>query len=93
MRNEEGDFPQICKKSFQANLTDIQGEINPRELERLGRLNYPLHKKPGDSFYSSISWEDALEEVIEKFKETNPARTFFYSSGRSSQSDTGTSLL
>ncbi len=100
MRNEAGDFPQICKKSFQAQLTDIQGEvkqeffqetsllklrdINPRELERLGRLNYPLHKKPGDSFYSTLSWEDALKKVIEKFKETNPARTFFYSSGRSS---------
>ncbi len=100
MRNEVGDFPQICKKSFQAQLTDIQGEIkkkfflekdllqlreiSPKELERLGRLNYPLYKKSGDSFYSPIVWEDALKIVIEKFKDTNPARTFFYSSGRSS---------
>ena len=60
MRNEEGIFPEICKKSIQAQITDIQPEIPPelfeeisieefnsydgKKLERLGRLNYPLYK-------------------------------------------------
>ena len=55
MRNESGTFPEVCKKSFQAQITDIQKpiptkiftnksieefkSIRPRMLERLGRLN------------------------------------------------------
>ena len=55
MVNEAGDFPEVCKKSFQAQLTDIQPpipealfqktpiinfkKVPARELERLGRLN------------------------------------------------------
>ncbi len=58
MVNEAGSFPEICKKSIQSQLTDIQNPIpenlfrdntiaqfkamRPRDLERLGRLNTPL---------------------------------------------------
>tara|TARA_B000000460_G_scaffold999_1_gene611 strand:- start:151 stop:483 length:333 start_codon:yes stop_codon:yes gene_type:complete len=61
MTNELSSFPEICKKSIQAQLTDIQQaipeslfqnntiadfkQITPRKLERLGRLNTPLYKK------------------------------------------------
>jgi len=100
MTNEAGTYLEICKKSIQAQLTDIQDEI-PREvfaqksigelagmpplkLERLGRLNYPVYKKNGESHYSPISWEEALETASEHFKAASPNRTFFYSSGRSS---------
>jgi molybdopterin-dependent oxidoreductase alpha subunit len=100
MRNEAGEFPEVCKKSFQAQLTDIQPEIplslfkeksiadlkalRPMELERLGRLNYPLFKKKGGTHYEPLSWDAALERIIVKFKATDPERSFFYSSGRSS---------
>lgn len=100
MRNELGDILQYCTKSVQAQLTDIQKPIpvslfkeqsiaelrnlSPQKLERLGRLNHPLYKKPGDTHYTPISWNEALEKVIYRFKETPPDRTFFYSSGRSS---------
>jgi molybdopterin-dependent oxidoreductase alpha subunit len=100
MRNEAGEYPEVCKKSFQAQLTDIQPEIplslfkeksisdlralRPMELERLGRLNYPMIKKKGGTHYEPLSWEDSLERIITKLKATNPERSFFYSSGRSS---------
>ncbi|NOR88252.1 MAG: FdhF/YdeP family oxidoreductase, partial [Bacteroidales bacterium] len=100
MTDEMGHKFEICKKGFQAQLSDIQPSIpsdfftknsieklkntSGRLLEKLGRLNMPLYKAKGDSHYSSISWEQALEKIIEKFKSTKPERSFFYSSGRSS---------
>ena len=100
MRNEEGIFPEICKKSIQAQITDIQPEIPPelfekisieefnsydgKKLERLGRLNYPLYKSKNNSHYSVLSWEDALQITAQRLRTVHPDRTFFYSSGRSS---------
>ena len=100
MTNETGHFPEICKKSIQAQLTDIQlaipdsvfrdttiselKEISPRKLQQMGRLNTPLYKSREDEKYSPISWDEALVKIVSKLKEVSPDRTFFYSSGRSS---------
>jgi len=100
MFNEFGEGLEICKKSIQAQLTDLQPEIDPsiftnssikqlrelkaRELEQLGRLNYPLYKNRNDTHYKVIDWEEALSRVISAFKRTDPSRAFFYASGRSS---------
>ncbi|MFK5855555.1 MAG: FdhF/YdeP family oxidoreductase [Bacteroidota bacterium] len=100
MTDEMGHKLEICKKGFQAQLTDIQSPIpselfqkksiedfqnmSARLLEKSGRLNTPLYKDKGDSHYSVISWEHALEKIIERYKATKPERSFFYGSGRSS---------
>ncbi len=100
MTNEAGHGLEICKKSIQAQLTDIQPgiknsffkentitqiqQIRPRELERLGRLNQVLYKQKGDSNYSVIDWPAAFEIMEKRFKSTTANRSFFYSSGRSS---------
>jgi len=100
MTNESGTYFEVCKKSIQAQLTDIQEEIpktvfseksiaelralRPLELEQLGRLNYPLYKSKGDTHYSPISWDEALNSTSTNFRGTDPNRTFFYTSGRSS---------
>lgn len=100
MTNETGNFPEVCKKSFQTQITDIQSPIPEklfheksitefrnmpaRLLERSGRLNTPLHKNKGDSFYSPISWDVAIEKIVDRLKETSADRSFFYCSGRSS---------
>lgn len=100
MVNEAGEKLEICKKSMQAQLTDIQPGIpkpffsdnsieklknlSGRELERLGRLNDPLFKSKGDTHYRVISWNEALQKSVTGFKATKPDRSFFYASGRSS---------
>jgi molybdopterin-dependent oxidoreductase alpha subunit len=100
MINEANDHLEICKKSLQAQLTDLQKaipsnffaktkieairQIKPKDLERLGRLDNPIYKRPKDAYYVPITWADAYEKLIAKFKATNPNRSFFYSSGRSS---------
>lgn len=100
MTDEIGNKAEVCKKSFQSQLTDIQKAIPSklfqeksitdfkntpaRLLEQLGRLNNPVFKAEGDSHYSTISWEKAIEKIANKLKLTPPERSFFYSSGRSS---------
>ena len=100
MKNEVGKFPEICKKSIQAQLTDIQDPIpislfennsildlqgiRPRELARAGRLNTPLFFSNSSDRYIPIKWDEALKLVTDYFDSVSPGRTFFYSSGRSS---------
>jgi len=100
MVTEDGDSPEVCKKSFQAQITDIQSPIPesiftsssieelkitpPRLLEQMGRLNTPLYKNSGDSHFTPVSWDEAIDKIVNRLKKTNPGRSFFYSSGRSS---------
>ncbi len=99
MTNELGEFPSVCNKSVQAQSSDVQGaiplpvfehtiddiaELSPRELERLGRLDTPLHRAPGAARLVPIGWDEALDLAAARLGEVRPERTFFYSSGRSS---------
>ena len=67
MRNEAGHFPEVCKKSLQAMVADMQAgphpdffprfsiaqlrSLSPRELEWCGRLAEPSLRGPGDTHY------------------------------------------
>ena len=99
MTNELGEFPSVCNKSVQAQSSDTQAaipleifehtldelrELDGKEMEHLGRLNTPLYKKAGDDKLSPVSWDEAMALAVERFKATDPDRSFFYSSGRSS---------
>ena len=100
MTNETGHYLEICKKSIQAQLTDIQHPIPeemfqnttidqfksvpPRKLVRMGRLNTPLFHSSEKQYYEPMCWKEALEKITTTLKRTDPDRTFFYSSGRSS---------
>jgi molybdopterin-dependent oxidoreductase alpha subunit len=99
MTNEKDEFPSVCNKSIQAQSTDIQEpipidlfnhtlddfkQLSAYELEHLGRLNNPLFKSADGNKYSPVTWDFALDKMARAFSSTNPERSFFYSSGRSS---------
>ena len=100
MRNEAGHFPEVCKKSFQAMVADMQGalrpgffqaisldqlrSLSPRELEWSGRLTQPLYAGPIDTHYRAITWDEALTRLADRLKRQQPDESFFYASGRSS---------
>lgn len=99
MTNEKDEFPSVCNKSIQAQSTDIQApipedlfthtlddfkQLSAYEIEHLGRLNTPLFKSAESNKYSPVSWEFALDKMARAFAATDPERSFFYSSGRSS---------
>ena len=99
MTDELGEFPSVCNKSVQAQSTDIQPpipeqifrhpirelkELSGHEMEHLGRLNTPIFKERGADGYQPITWDEALAIAVDRFATPQPDRTFFYSSGRSS---------
>ncbi|MBI5760619.1 MAG: FdhF/YdeP family oxidoreductase [Planctomycetales bacterium] len=100
MVNEGGHFPEVCKKSLQAMVSDMQAGItpefwrrfgrnelramSPRQLEECGRLVEPVYAGPGDSHYRPISWDEAFSRLADKLKSSGPGKSFFYASGRSS---------
>jgi molybdopterin-dependent oxidoreductase alpha subunit len=100
MVNERGQFPEVCKKSMQAMIADMQGAIQPeffakytpdhlksftpRELENCGRLVDPLLHSAETGRYVPISWDDAFNRIADKLAELTPDETFWYFSGRSS---------
>lgn len=100
MVNENGTFPEVCKKSLQAMAADMQRAIkpefwskhsiehlramSPRQLEHSGRLVDPVFRGDGESHYRPISWEEAFRRLSDKLKATPANETFWYFSGRSS---------
>ena len=100
MVNEAGSFPEVCKKSIQAQAADMQPPIaesffsshdvaalerlSGRELEAAGRIGFPLVWRAGDRHYRRIGWDGALALAADALRAAGPARTFFYASGRSS---------
>ncbi len=99
MVNELGEFPSVCNKSIQAQSTDIQQpipvevlthplsdlrELDGHELEHLGRLGTPIYKAADCDHFVAVEWDWALDHAAARLRATEPNRSFFYSSGRSS---------
>jgi molybdopterin-dependent oxidoreductase alpha subunit len=100
MTNEAGHFPEVCKKSVQAQAADMQGTVDEgflartpiaamehmssRELEAAGRLAFPIAAERGATHFRRLSWDELYARAGAAFRAAAPDETFFYSSGRSS---------
>ena len=100
MRNEAGSFPEVCKKSVQAQAADMQAAIDDdffsrhsvdelaswpgRRLAASGRVGFPVLWREGDRHMRRVSWDEALPIAVGALRACTPSRAFFYSSGRSS---------
>lgn len=100
MVNEAGHFPEVCKKSVQAQAGDMHaaigedlfsrlsirdlGQLTSAEMERLGRLVFPVMAGPEDTHFRRVTWDEALRHAGDAIANSSPQETFFYSSGRSS---------
>ncbi len=100
MVNEQGSFPEVCKKSIQAMAADMQPAItadfwsansvaematwSPRRLEKSGRLIQPVLYEKGATHYRTITWNEAFDRLTKALQSVTPDETFWYFSGRSS---------
>lgn len=100
MVNESGSFPEVCKKSLQAMVSDLQNPIlpefwkqhpvtqmrywSPYQLENSGRLIQPLLYRQGSEHYETITWQQAFDKIATKLKALSADESFWYFSGRSS---------
>jgi molybdopterin-dependent oxidoreductase alpha subunit len=100
MVNEQGAFPEVCKKSMQAMASDMQPAITaefwqrhsvqelqswtPRQLETAGRLIQPVLYQRGASHFQTVTWREAQQRIVGRLSILQPDQTFWYFSGRSS---------
>lgn len=52
------------------------------ELRELGRIPYPMVRRRGESGFTRISWDDALDLVATRIRATTPDRLAFYLTSR-----------
>ncbi|MBV6656559.1 MAG: FdhF/YdeP family oxidoreductase, partial [Devosiaceae bacterium] len=75
--------PAIPPEVFGHPLAELR-ELDARDIEHLGRLGSPIHKRAGSDRFEPISWDNALDVAAQRLRDTDPDRSFFYASGRSS---------
>ena len=65
-------------------LEDVAGlrEKSGAELRALGRLPYPMIRKPGERGFRRVSWDEALDLVADRIRSSSPGRLGFYLTSR-----------
>lgn len=57
-------------------------KLSSVELRKLGRIPYPLSRKPGENKFTRISWDDALNRIARKIKGISPKQLAFFLTAR-----------
>jgi molybdopterin-dependent oxidoreductase alpha subunit len=65
-------------------LEDVEElrKMDSTELRKLGRIPYPLSRKPGEKKFTRISWDEALERIARKIRSLDPKQIAFYLTAR-----------
>jgi molybdopterin-dependent oxidoreductase alpha subunit len=63
---------------------DLAGlkHLSSAELRDLGRLPYPMLRRRGETGFTRVSWDTALDLIADKLRETDPRRMAFYLTSR-----------
>ncbi len=63
---------------------DVAGlkKLSSAELRDLGRLPYPMVRRRGEANFSRVSWDQALDLIAGRIKQTAPERLAFYLTSR-----------
>jgi molybdopterin-dependent oxidoreductase alpha subunit len=62
--------------------------LDNRALRKLGRLAYPMIRRPGERGYTRLSWEEALDVVASRLRRTQPERAAFFLTSRGLTNET-----
>src|SRR5579859_4413401 len=64
--------------------SDLEGlrALSSKELRDLGRLPYPMMRRRGEAGFRRVSWDEALDTIAGRIRETPPERVAFYLTSR-----------
>ncbi len=57
-------------------------KMDSRALRKLGRLPYPMMRRPGENAFQRISWNEALELIASRICKADPRRIAFFTTSR-----------
>ncbi len=70
-----------------ADVYQLQGQKSS-QLRELGRLPYPMIRQRGDKGFHRVSWDEALQVVSDRIRNTTPDRLSFYITSRGTVNET-----
>ena len=70
-----------------ADVSQLQKKRG-KELRDLGRLPYPMRRDKGDKGFRRISWDEAMNLMVDRLKATTPERTSYYLTSRGTVNET-----
>lgn len=74
-------MPAIKEEILHADIDELR-KYDSTELRKLGRIPYPLIRRPGDNKFSRLSWDDAMDMIAKKMKKLDPKQYAFYLTSR-----------
>ncbi|HEY7850592.1 MAG TPA: molybdopterin-dependent oxidoreductase, partial [Ktedonobacterales bacterium] len=63
---------------------DVAGlrQLTSAQLRDLGRLPYPMVRRKGEAGFTRVSWDNALDLIADRLRQTAPERMAFYLTSR-----------
>jgi len=74
-------MPAMDEEVIHQDIDELR-KLDSTELRKLGRIPYPLIRRPGDRKFSRISWDEALDTIAEKIRSIDPKQFAFYLTSR-----------
>src|SRR5215469_5824598 len=76
--NTMGEMP------WQRLESDLPGlsRLSSSELRKLGRLPYPMVRRRGEAGFTRVTWDQALDLIASRMRDTDPRRIAFYLTSR-----------
>jgi molybdopterin-dependent oxidoreductase alpha subunit len=81
--NDEATSRRVTREFFAKHSVDELDKMSDLWLNQQGRLTEPMVKRPGDTHYEPIGWDEALGLVADELNGlASPDEAMFYVSGR-----------
>ncbi|MRH42734.1 FdhF/YdeP family oxidoreductase [Aquibacillus halophilus] len=80
-------MPSIKEDILHADIDELR-KMSSTELRKLGRIPYPLIRKPGDRSFTRLTWDEALDTIAKKMTKLDPKQFAFYLTSRGITNET-----
>jgi molybdopterin-dependent oxidoreductase alpha subunit len=74
-------MPAMKEEVVHADIDELR-KYSSAELRELGRVPYPLIRRPGERKFSRIEWDEAMDMIANKMKKLDPKNYGFFLTSR-----------
>lgn len=74
-------MPAIPQETLHADIDELR-KMDSTALRKLGRIPYPMIRRKGESRFSRLSWDEALDTIAAKIRSIDPKQLAFYLTAR-----------
>ncbi len=74
-------MPAIKEEVLHQDIDELR-KMDSSDLRKLGRIPYPLSRKPGERQFKRISWDEALDKMADKVKNIDPKQLAMFLTAR-----------